>query len=157
MRVIVREPHRLSIRFEPLGAFIAGMLCSLTGALCILATREVVPFVFGGVFLAVAVLCFWRMRFVIVTINLQARQVVVQRWGVLGADQERIFPVSTFLGLMLEERRHSFNGEPEGSSYRLAAKTLEGDWPLVQDYDFDRKNKLAAVRLVQAFLDAQEA
>jgi hypothetical protein len=155
MRVIAREPDRLSIRLEPVGALLAGVVCGLVGAACILVTREVVPFLFGAGFLALAALCIWRMRFVILTINLQSGQVVVKRWGVLGSDQDQTFLVSTFTGLMLEERQHSFNGESEGSSYRLAVNTLEGHWPLVEDYDFDRKSKLAAVRLVQAFLDAQ--
>jgi hypothetical protein len=156
MRVIAREPHRLSIRLEPWGALMAGVVCSLVGVSCILVTREVVPFVFGAVFLAFASVCCWRMRFVILTINLESGQVVVKRWGVLGSDQDRTFPVSVFTGLMLEKRQHNFNGESEGSSYRLAVNTLEGHWPLVEDYDFDRKSKLAAVKLVQVFLDARE-
>ncbi len=156
MRVIAREPHRLSIRLEPWGALTAGVLCSLVGALCILVKHDAIPLVFGAAFLAFAALCFWRMRFVILTINLESGQVLVKRWGVLGADQDRTFSVSAFTGLMLEERQHSFNGESEGSSYRLAVNTLEGQWPLVEDYDFDRKSKLAAVRVVQEFLDARE-
>jgi hypothetical protein len=156
MRVLAREPDRLSIRLEPMGALLAGVVCSLAGVSCILVTREVVPFMFGAGFLTMAALCIWRMRFVILTIDLQSGQVVVKRWGVLGSDQDRTFPVSTFTGLMLEERQHSFNGESEGSSYRLAVNTPEGQWPLVEDYDFDRKSKLAAVKLVHVFLDARE-
>ncbi len=156
MRILAREPHHLSIRLEPLGALLAGVSCGLTGALCILATREVVPSVFGAVFLAFAFVCFWRMRFVTLSINLESGQVVVKRWGVLGLDQDRTFPVSVLTGLMLEERQHSFNGESEGSSYRLAVNTLEGHWPLVEDYDFDRRSKLTAVKLVQVFLEARE-
>jgi hypothetical protein len=155
MRVITREPDRLSVRLEPVGALLAGVLCGAVGAMAILVRLDVILSIFGAGFLAFAALCIWRMRFVLLTINLESGQVFVKRWGVMGADRDRTFPVSVFTGLTLEERQHRFNGESEGSSYRLAVNTLEGHWPLVEDYDFDRENKLVAVRLVQAFLDAQ--
>jgi hypothetical protein len=157
MRVL-REAHKLSIRLEPVGALLAGVLCGGIGAMTVLVRVEVIPCIFGAVFLGFATLCFWRMRFVILTINLQTGEVVVQRWGVRGADQEQIFPASAFTGLKLEERQHRFNGESEGSSYRLVIELCGGEcFPVVEDFDFDRKNKLAAVSAVQEFLNTQQA
>jgi hypothetical protein len=156
MRVLVREPQKLSIRLDPVGALIAGALCAGIGAFAVSMRLDPVLFVFGAVFLAFGALCFFRMRFVSLTINLRDQQVVIERWGVLGKDHLS-FDASEFSGLVLEERQHSFNGESEGSSYRLSVKTLGGSAPLVEDFDFDRKSKLAAVNLVRAFLDSEKA
>jgi hypothetical protein len=157
MRVLVREAHKLSIRFEPVGALLAGVLCGGIGAMAIMVRLDVILSIFGVVFLGFAALCISRMRFVILTINLQTGQVVVQRWGVRGADQEQLFPVSTFIGLKLNERQHTFNGESEGSSYRLLIEMRGGECvPVMEDFDFDRKNKLAAVNAVQEFLNTQQ-
>jgi hypothetical protein len=156
MRVL-REPHKLSIRLEPVGALLAGVLCGGIGAMTILVRFDVIHCIFGAVFLGLAALCFWRTRFVMLMINLQTGQVVVQRWGVRGADQEQTFPVSAFTGLKLEERQHTFNGESEGSSYRLVIELHGGEClPVVEDFDFDRKSKLAAVSAVQEFLNTRQ-
>ena len=158
MRVLVRERHKLSIRFEPIGTLLAGVLCGGVGALTILVRLDVILSIFGAVFLGFAALCFSRMRFVILTINLQTGQVVVQRWGVRGAEQEQLVPISDFIGLKLEERQHTFNGESEGSSYRLVIELRGGKCsPVFEDFDFDRKNKLAAVNAVQEFLNTRQA
>jgi hypothetical protein len=157
MRVLVREAHKLSIRLEPIGALLAGMSCGGMGAMAILVRLDVILSIFGAVFLGFAVLCFSRMRFVTLTINLQTGQVMVQRSGVRGADQEQLFPVSDFTGLKLEERKHTFNGESEGSSYRLLIEMRGGECvPVMEDFDFDRKNKLAAVSTVQEFLNTRQ-
>ena len=156
MRVLTREPQKLSIRFDPLGALIAGVLCAGIGVFSISMRLDPVLFAFGAAFLAIGAFCFLRMRVVILTIDLRDRQVVIERWGVLGKDQQT-FPASDFVGLALEERQHSFNGESEGSSYRLSVKTSKGSAPLVEDFDFDRKSKLAAVKLVQEFLGLKKA
>jgi hypothetical protein len=157
MQVLVREADQLSIRFEPVGTLLAGVSCGGMGAMAILVRLDVILSIFGVVFLGFAALCFSRMRFVTLTINFQTGQVVVQRSGVRGADQEQLFPVSTFTGLKLEERQHTFNGESEGSSYRLLIELRGGECvPVVEDFDFDRKNKLAAVSTVQEFLNTQQ-
>jgi hypothetical protein len=157
MRVLVREADQLSIRFEPVGALLAGVSCGGIGAMAILVRLDVILSIFGIVFLGVAALCISRMRFVTLTINLQTGQVMVQRSGVRGADQEQLFPASDLTGLKLEERQHTFNGESEGSSYRLLIELRGGEcFPVVKDFDFDRKNKLAAVSAVQEFLNTRQ-
>jgi hypothetical protein len=157
MRVLVRETHKLSLRFEPVGVLLAGVLCGGMGAMAILVRLDVILSMFGVVFLGFAALCIWRMRFVALTINLQTGQVVLQRWGLRGADREATFPVAAFMGLKLEERKHTFNGESEGSSYRLVIELRGGECvPVVEDFDFDRKNKLADVSTVQEFLNIRQ-
>ncbi len=156
MRVLTREPQKLSIRLDPVGALVAGSLCVGIGAFSISMRLDPVLFAFGAVFVVFGGFCFWRMRFVILTINLRDQRVLIERWGVPGKDQ-RTFPVSEFSGLALEKRQHSFDGESEGSSYRLSVNTSRGSTPLVEDFDFDRRSKLAAVKLVQEFLDSGES